>query len=57
MSGGVSTEAADLVGGDQLRAILDAIPSPVVFYDREHRYRYANPNYAAFCFSYGLQHR
>ena len=34
------------IGSAQLRAILDAIPTPVVFYDSEHRYRYVNPNYA-----------
>ena len=32
----------------ELRAILDASPSLVVLFDREHRYRYANPSYAQF---------
>jgi two-component system NtrC family sensor kinase len=35
------------IGSAPLRAILDAIPTPVVFYDRDHNYRYVNPSYAA----------
>jgi len=43
-----TVEAASLIDSTQLRAILDAIPTPVVFYDNAHAYRYANPNYASF---------
>jgi two-component system NtrC family sensor kinase len=44
----IGNAPSDFVGGAELRAILDASPSLIVYFDREHRYRYANPNYAQF---------